>query len=183
MMSDKPQVKLYKSGYTTIEYVEGVHKKKDAAYVLHYSKHHDTLFAYTVLSMQNVSTDDIARWLDIQSAGDLAQFIVIPHVEFSGNTYRFTDSEDGETFLRLYITDIQKTRPTPALIVDTTNTQYGVHFDCLPDDLIFSDKLAKSAGIIAAGFTNMLGVFRQEMLSLLTPPSNSPREGNTANQK
>lgn len=183
MMSEKPQVKLYKSGYTTIEYVEGVHRKKDAAYVLHYSKHHDTLFAYTVLSMQNVNTDDITRWLNIHPADDRVQFIVTPRVEFSGNAYRFTDSEDGETFLRLYITDIMKTRPTPSLIVDATSTQYGVHFDCLPDDLIFSDTLAKSAGIIAAGFTNVLRVFKQQMLSLLTPPSNSPREETAADQK
>lgn len=152
MMNEKPQVKLYKSGYTTIEYVEGVHKKKDAAYVLHYSKHHATLFAYTVLSMHNVNTDDIARWLNIHPADDRVQFIVTPRVEFSGNAYRFTDSEDGETFLRLYITDIKKTRPTPSLIINTTNTQYGVYFDCLPDDLIFNDTLQISASGVAAGF-------------------------------
>ena len=53
MMGEKPQVKLYKSGYTTIEYIEGIHGKKDAAYVLHYSKHHDTLFAFTVVNMRD----------------------------------------------------------------------------------------------------------------------------------
>lgn len=164
MMNEKPQVKLYKSGYTSIEYVEGIHRKKDAAYVLHYSKYHDTLFAYTVLSMQNVSTR--------------AQFIVIPRVEFSGNAYRFTDSEDGETFLRLYTTDIKKTRPALSLIVEETKTEYGIHFDCLPDDLIFSNKLSASACVIAAKFANMLKVFKRQI-----PPSKTPREEAVANQK
>lgn len=178
MMSEKPQVKLYKSGYTTIEYVDGIHRKKDAAYVLHYSKHHDTLFAYTVLRMQNVSTDDITRWLNNHPADDRVQFIVTPRVEFSGNAYRFTDSEDGETFLRLYITDIAKTRSAPSLIVDETKTQYGIQFDCLPDDLIFSDTLSRTAGIIAADFANMLKVFRRQI-----PPSKTPREEAVVNQK
>lgn len=178
MMNEKPQVKLYKSGYTTIEYVEGVHKKKDAAYVLHYSKHHATLFAYTVLSMHNVNTDDIARWLNIHPADDRVQFIVTPRVEFSGNAYRFTDSEDGETFLRLYITDIAKTRSAPSLIVDETKTQYGIQFDCLPDDLIFSDTLSRTAGIIAADFANVLKVFKRQI-----PPSKTPREETVADQK
>lgn len=178
MMSEKPQVKLYKSGYTTIEYVEGIHRKKDAAYVLHYSKHHDTLFAYTVLRMRNVSTGDITRWLDNHPVDDRVQFIVTPRVEFSGNAYRFTDSEDGETFLRLYITDIAKTRSAPSLIVDETKTQYGIQFDCLPDDLIFSDTLSRTAGIIAADFANVLKVFKRQI-----PPSKTPREETVADQK
>ena len=178
MMSDKPQVKLYKSGYTTIEYIEGIHRKKYAAYVLHYSKHHDTLFAYTVLSMKNVRTNDITRWLNIHPVDDRVQFIVTPRVKFSGNTYRFIDSEDDETFLRLYITDIAKTRSAPSLIVDETNTQYGIQFDCLPDDLIFSNKLSTSAGIIAADFANVLKVFKRQM-----PPSKTPREEAVVNQK
>lgn len=178
MMNEKPQVKLYKSGYTSIEYVEGIHRKKGAAYVLHYSKYHDTLFAFTVVNMQNVNSDDIARWLNIHPTDDRVQYIVTPHAEFSGNTYRFTDSEDGETFLRLYITDIAKTRSAPSLIIDETKTQYGIQFDCLPDDLIFSNKLSASAGIIAADFANMLKVFKRQI-----PPSKTPREEAVVNQK
>lgn len=178
MMSEKPQVKLYKSGYTTIEYVEGVHRKKDAAYVLHYSKHHDTLFAYTVLSMQNVNTDDITRWLNIHPADDRVQFIVTPRVEFSGNAYRFIDSEDGEMFLRLYNTDIEKTRPALSLIVEGTKTEYGMHFDCLPEDLIFSNKLSTSACVIAAKFAKLLRVFERQI-----PPSVFSREETAADQK
>lgn len=178
MMRDKPQVKLYKSGYTTIEYVEGVHRKKDAAYVLHYSKHHDTLFAYTVLNMQNVCNDDIVRWLNIHPTDDRVQYIVTPYVEFSGNAYRFTDSEDGELFLRLYTTDIEKTRPALSLIVEETKTEYGMHFDCLPEDLIFSNKLSVSACVIAAKFAKMLRVFERQI-----PPSKTPREEAVVNQK
>lgn len=178
MMSDKPQVKLYKSGYTTIEYIEGIHSKKGAAYVLHYSKHHDTLFAFTVVNMQNVGSSDIERWLQIHPTDDRVQFIVTPHAAFSGNAYRFIDSEDGELFLRLYITDIAKTGSTPSLIVDETKTQYGIQFDCLPDDLIFSNKLSTSACIIAADFANVLKVFKRQI-----PPSKTPREEAVVNQK
>lgn len=162
MMSEKPQVKLYKSGYTTIEYNEGVHKKKDAAYVLHYSKHHDTLFAYTVLSMRNVNTDDVARWLNIHPTDDRVQFIVTPSVEFSGNAYRFTDSEDGETFLRLFMTDAVKSKIVPRIVVEQTHTQYGVHFDCLPPDVELSIQLATSVGTVAAMFADMMVVFKQQ---------------------
>lgn len=178
MMSDKPQVKLYKSGYTLIEYIEGIHRKKDAAYVLHYSKHHDTLFAFTVLRMQNVSNNDVERWLQIHPTDDRVQFIVTPYAAFSGNAYRFIDSEDGELFLRLYITDIAKTGSTPSLIVDETKTQYGIQFDCLPDDLIFSNKLSASACIIAADFANVLKVFKRQI-----PPSEFSREEAVVNQK
>lgn len=178
MMSDKPQVKLYKSGYTTIEYIEGIHRKKYAAYVLHYSKHHDTLFAFTVLRMQNVSNSDIERWLQIHPTDDRVQYIVTPYVEFSGNAYRFTDSEDGELFLRLYTTDIEKTGPALSLIVEETKTKYGIHFDCLPEDLIFSNKLSVSACVIAAKFANMLKVFKRQI-----PPSKTPREEAVVNQK
>ncbi|MBD6168953.1 hypothetical protein FMC13_01040 [Salmonella enterica subsp. enterica serovar Enteritidis] len=178
MMSDKPQVKLYKSGYTTIEYIEGIHGKKDAAYVLHYSKQNDTLFAFTVVNMKNVGSSDMARWLNIHPTDDRVQYIVTPYVEFSGNAYRFTDSEDGELFLRLYTTDIKKTRPALSLIVEETKTEYGIHFDCLPDDLIFSNKLSVSACVIAAKFANMLKVFKRQI-----PPSKTPREEAVVNQK
>ena len=155
-----------------------MHKREEGADVLNYCKHGGALVAFTVVNRRNVSSSDIGRWLNIHPADDRVQFIVTPCVAFSGNAYRFMDSEDGELFLRLYITDIAKTRSTPSLIVDETKTQYGIQFDCLPDDLIFSNKLSTSACIIAAEFANVLKVFKRQI-----PPSKTPREEAVVNQK
>lgn len=162
MMSEKPQLKQYKSGYTLIEYYEGVHPQKDGAYLLHYSKYHDTLSAYTIVNMRNTSTDDVARWLNHHPTDDRLQYIISPKAEFCGNTYRFMDSDDGDMFLRLFMTDVVKNKIVPCIVVEQTRTQYGVHFDCLPPDVELSVQLATSVGTVAAMFANTMRVFKQQ---------------------